>query len=63
MLCLKQMALIELEALRATILSERAEEPDAAERSRLSLLLWVVQCVMVDRSTAPINPVKNGRYN
>ena len=47
MLRLKQMSVQELKALETTIITETANEPDPLEKSKLSLLLWVVQRVLV----------------
>ncbi len=53
MLRLKQMSVQELKALETTIITETANEPDPLEKSKLSLLLWVVQRVLVDRCPVP----------
>jgi hypothetical protein len=53
MLSLKQMSVQELKALETTIITETANEPDPLEKSKLSLLLWVVQCVLADRCPVP----------
>ena len=53
MVCLKEMSVQELKALETTIITEAANEPDPLEKSKLSLLHWVVQCVLVDRCPVP----------
>ena len=53
MLSLKKMPVQKLRALETAIISETTNEPDPLEKSRLSLLLWVVQCVLMDKYPVP----------
>jgi hypothetical protein len=50
---LKQMSVKRLKALETTIFTETTNEPDPLEKTKLSLLLWVVQCVLVNKCPVP----------